>query len=231
LLQRGKEMKPELGDRMSMRPDQRRVNPVATLLIVEVVAFVALLVLFISLVRSASAQFGSAVGWLVLLSFLVAAVALAALFTAVVFGVRRKARTSFERLSREFPDADVVPAYWSAALLQPSFARGPWLQGVGTRGFGVTLVATDEGISFWRPNASEPITSIAASSIEDVKAVTVAAPIGGRPLPALQIDLAESTDRLMKQVQLLPTNEVGTETRDPEHVKQVAALIRGKAGR
>jgi hypothetical protein len=218
-------MKPELADRMPMQPEQRRVNPVAMLLVVEVIAFVALLVLFLVMVRSASTQFGSAVGWVVLLSFLIAAVALAVLFTGVVVGVRRRARQSFERLSRRFPSASVIPAYWSAALLDPSFARGPWLRGVGTRGFGLTLVVTAEGIGFWRPNASEAMTIVATGLIVDVKAVTVAAPIGGREVPALQIDLVKPTERLMKHVQLFPTNEVGTEIRDPERVKQVAALI------
>ena len=224
-------MKPGLADRISMRPDQRRVNPVVRLLIIEVVAFVALLVLFLSIVRSASTQFGSAIGWVVLTSFLLAAVALTVLFTAVIVRVRRRSRISFERLSRQFPGAYVVPAYWSAALLKPSFAQGSWLRGVGTRGFAVTLVATDEDISFWRPNASEPITSVAKGSVEGIEAVTVVAPIGGRKVPAIQIDLAEPTERLMKQVQLLPTNEVGTETRDPERVKQIAAHILRSFGR
>ena len=136
-----------------------------------------------------------------------------------------------ERLSRRFPGAQVVPAYWSAALLEPSFVRGPWLRGVGTRGFGVTLVVTVDGIAFWRPNAAEPLTTVVTSSVEDVNAVTIAAPIGGRVVPALQIDLVEPTERLMKYVQLFPTNEVGTEIRDPERVKQVAALILTNVGR
>lgn len=224
-------MKSEISDGKPMQPTQRRTNPVVTLIFVEVVAFVALLVLFVWSVRSAATQFGSAIGWVVLLSFLVAVVALALLFTGVIIRVRRRARLSFERLSRRFPGAHLVPAYWSAALLEPSFVTGTWLRGVGTRGFAVTLVATDEDISFWRPNASEPITSVAKGSVEHVEAITVVAPIGGREVPAIQIDLAEPTERLMKQVQLFPTNEVGTETRDPERVKQVAALIVRSLGR
>lgn len=224
-------MRSEVLDGKPMQPTQRRTNPVATLLIVEVVAFVVLLVLFVSLVRSAATQFGSAIGWVVLLSFLVAVVALALLFTGVIVRVRRRARISFERLSRQFPGAYLVPAYWSAALLKPSFVNGPWLRGVGTRGFAVTLVATDEEISFWRPNAAEPITSVAKGSVKGIEAVTVVAPLGGREVPAIQIDLVEPTERLMKQVQLFPTNEVGTETRDPERVKQVAALIVRSLGR
>ena len=215
-------------DRDSMQSERRRLNPVATLLIIELVAFVALLGLFILLVRSAATQFGSAVGWLVLFSFLVAAAALAIVFTLVVFRVRRKARRSFELLSRRFPAADVIPAYWSAALLKPSFERGTWLRGVGTRGFAVTMIASDDGITFWRPNASEPLARIRTGAIEDVKDMAVEAPIGGRRVPALQIDLLEPTDRLMKHVQVLPTDDVGTEIRDPERVKQLAASIRNK---
>jgi len=221
-------MKHQFTNKGSTQPERRRLNPVATLLVIELVALVAFLGLFILLVRSAATQFGSAVVWVVLFSFLVAAAALAIVFTLVVFSVRRKARRSLELLSRRFPAADVIPAYWSAALLQPSFKRGTWLQGVGTRGFAVTMIATDDGISFWRPNASEPLERIGAGAIAEVKDITVEAPIGGRRVPALQVELLEPTDRLMKHVQVLPTDDIGTEIRDAERVKQLAAGIRKK---
>jgi len=60
------------------------------LLVGELVAFVIVLFVFVITVNAAITNFGAATGWVVLLSFLVAAVALALLFTVVVVRTRRK---------------------------------------------------------------------------------------------------------------------------------------------
>lgn len=203
----------------------RRTNPVAVLLVGELVAFGVLLFIFVATVKASAEDFGGATGWVVLLSFLVAAAALVLLFSVVVVRTRRRVQLRVRDLSRQFPDAQVIPAYWSAALLQPSFVPGSWLRGVGSRGFAVTLVKTDEGIAFWLSKGDAPLASVPVNFIRKVTAITVRAPLGGRKLPAIQIDLREPTERLMERVQVFPTDNVGTELRDPALVQRVAASI------
>jgi|GEM_PF-2350839 len=203
----------------------QRTNPVIVLLVGELVAFGILLFVFVATVKASARDFGAATGWVVLLSFLTAAVSLAVVFTAVVIRTRRRVRVRVRDLARRFPDAQVIPAYWSAALLKPSFVPGSWLRGVGSRGFAVTLVKTDEAVAFWLSKGDEPVASVPVDRIRKVTAITVSAPLGGRQLPAIQLDLREPTERLMERVQLFPTDDVGTELRDPELVRRVARSV------
>ena len=206
---------------------ERRRNPVMVLLVGELVAFVILLFVFVFTVNASVTNFGAATGWVVLLSFLVAAVALALLFTVVVVRTRRRVWVRVRDLAQRFPGAEVIPAYWSAALLKPSFVPGPWLGGVGSRGFPVKLVQTDEGVALWRSKGDTPLASIPVNLIREVTVITVRAPIGGRQLPAIQMDLRQPTERVMERVQLFLTDNVGADLRDHALVQRVAASLHG----
>jgi len=208
---------------------KQRTNPVTVLLLGELVAFAVLLFAFVGTLSAFAKDFGAMTGWVVLLSFLVAAVALALVFTVVVIRTRRRVRVRVRYLAQRFPNAQVIPTYWSAALLRPSFIPGPWLRGVGSRGFAVTLVKTDEGVAFWLPRGDGPLASVPVSLIRKVTAITARTPIGGRQLPAIQMDLIQPTERLLERLQLFPTDNVGTELRDPLLVQQVAARLNDSA--
>ena len=204
-----------------MTEDTDRPNPVVSSLVLHGIVFVAFLGAFVVLALAVGPALGANRAIFFLTLFALVLTAMAAMIVGVVFYVKAKETGRLTAVRKLHPERQVIQTYWSGALMSALLKPGPLLVGTNFRGFGVTLTMSDRGLAMWRGSARHlvslgelPWTRITAIHLETIHAV-----IGNKEMPALAIDIDDTSAGYQPRIQLFLCTDSGTNIRAPQLVE------------